>query len=55
MKKYIKPAINVHGIIVENLLAASPEGGQQPEGKAKGNSNLWIEDDEPTSTENASW
>lgn len=56
MKKYIKPAIKVQGIVVENLLAAlSNEDGQIKESKAKGNSDLWIEDDEVSPAENASW
>lgn len=56
MKKYIKPAIKVQGIVVENLLAAlSSEDGNIVEGKAKGNSDLWIEDDEVSPAENASW
>ena len=56
MKKYIKPAIKVQGIVVENLLAPlSNEDGEITEGTAKGNSDLWIEDDEVSPAENASW
>ena len=50
MKKYyVKPAVCVQRVEIENLLAASPESGQITEGDAKGN-DFWDDDDTPALT-----
>ena len=45
MKKYyVKPAVCVQRVEIENLLAASPDPGQITEGDARGN-DFWDDDD----------
>ena len=44
MKTYIKPAIAIQAIIVEQLLAS--ESGEITYGLSKGNDSAWSDDDD---------
>ena len=55
MKRYIKPAICIQEVCMEQLMAAS-EPGQIDSSDAKRNNDFWTDNmDEPSGEANAVW